>query len=863
MIQDAIARQLEDDLRACAREPIHLSGAIQPQGWLLVASMPDWTLRHASANVEALFGVPLASMIGVSLQQWLSSEVLHALGNALTGGGGEQAGQQRAAQAEIGRDGRLCDFSVHRMGAHLHIEIEPAEPAQRTQSPLVLAQAMIARLAGTRSLDEFHARAAQQMRALSGFDRVMIYKFLDDGSGKVIAESRRATLSPYLGLHFPASDIPAQARELYRRNRIRLIPDAGYAPVPILPLHDDQGRPLDLGFTALRSVSPVHLEYLRNMQVTASMSVSVLCDGRLWGLVACHHASARPLPMDMRAAADLFGMFYSMQVASRERAEEFDYESRARIVHDETVAGLATAADPFALLVERLPALPHLIPCDGAGLWRDGRWQGEGTTPPAEVVAGIIKALSAQVGQDVARTEAMADLAPDAAAASPGISGVLAIQVSPDRGAYLLLFRRELVEVVQWAGDPGQAYTRDGQGRLSPRASFDAWQQTVRGRSAPWTPAECRIAERLRATLLGLQMQRMEDGSLRRDAAGESQKLVIAELNHRIKNMLALMQSMVMQSAEDTDDIREFVDILEGRIRALAFAHDQFDARAQIGGLRELVDAELRPYHGREGRFRIDGPPVLLAAKARSALALVLHEMATNAAKAGSLSVPAGRLEVSWHLDGDGACRILWRERGGPQVVAPSREGFGSTLIRRAIPHELGGGAEVRYPAAGVEADFTIPAQHIHEAPHPPADPQAVPAVDTRVVEGLSLLVLEDNMLIALDTEHLLRRMGARQVEIAGSVEEAMRVLDGGGIQAAVVDVHLGEGGSSLPVADRLAREGTPFAFATGYRDSMMIPEPHRRVPVVRKPGTLEKLAAALGELLPRTGGAGREPDRR
>lgn len=849
MRSDHTAMNLEAELRACARAPIHLSGAIQPHGWLIAVSMPDWTIRHVSVNAAELFGAPLDELIGTSLASWLPREVLHSLGNSVTAGGGEQAGQQRAAQANFGPSAQLCDISVHRAGPHLHVEIEPAEHSHlRTQSPLVLAQAMIGRLAGTRNMTEFHARAAQQMRALLGFDRVMIYRFLHDGSGKVIAESKRAGLEAYLDLHYPASDIPPQARDLYRRNRVRLIPDAGYEPVPIVPARDHEDRPLDLSFTALRSVAPVHLEYLKNMGVTGSMSVSVLCDGELWGLIACHHATPRRLPMDVRAAADLFGMFYSMQVASRERAADFDYESRARIVHDEAMVGLTAAEDPHAALAERLDLLQRLIPCDGAGLWVDGRWRGNGSTPPDAAIPALVRALSQGGGDDLPASHRLADLLPDAQRWAHAAAGALAIPLSAAHDDCLLLFRRELVETVTWAGDPSQPYQTDSSGRLSPRASFGAWKETVRGQSAPWTTAERRVAERLRSALVALRSLRSEESSLARVAAGESQKLVIAELNHRVKNLLALMQSMILHSADTAGDVQEFVETLEGRIRALAFAHDQFDQRAQVGELRTLVEAELRPYHGRPGRFEIEGPTVLLDAKARSALALVLHEMATNAAKSGSLSRPEGRLHVSWRLAGNGDCRIAWRERGGPAVSPPAAEGFGSTLIRRAIPHELQGEAEVRYLPGGVEGEFVVPARYLRQQAAAAAAPEPGRALPP-VAEGLSILVVEDNMLIALDTEHALRRLGARSVEIAGSVAEAMRILDAGGVQAAVIDVHLGEE-TSQAIADRLAHEGLPFAFATGYHDRVMIPREHREVPVIRKPGTVEKLAEVLAGLL-------------
>lgn len=839
--------------RSCEREPVHLSGAIQPHGYLVVCSMPGWFIDHVSVNLAQALGMEPEAMIGQSLDGLLPEDLMHALGNAATTVMMESGGQQHIAQADLGPLGGRCDFCLYRTGGRLYIEIEPNErDALQGQQPLALAQGMINRLAGTADMEEFFDRAVQQMRSMTGFDRVMIYRFMHDGSGEVIAEARRSGMEAYLGLHYPASDIPAPARELYRRNRLRCIEDAGYTPVPIHPGVDRQGRPLNLGDTALRSVAPVHLEYLRNMGVGASMSVSVLVNGALWGLIACHHRVPRRVPMEIRSAADLFGMFFSMQVSVREGNRDRDFEARARLRHEELITELAGAENATDALVDRLGDLRRLVPCDGAGLWLDGAFHRDGAAPPATAMPALLAMLAEKSGREVFATHHLGAEVDGAEEYARDCSGLLALPISSRPGDYLMLFRSEHKQTITWAGDPNRPYRTDaGTGKISPRSSFAAWQQTVRGQSEPWSAVEQRVAERLRVALLEHVLRGAESDHDEQRIGGQRQRLVIAELNHRVKNLLALMQSLVMSSHDSADDLQEFVENLEGRIRALAFAHDQITPRSDHeASLRALVDSELSPYAQAGRMIDVDGPRVMLDNRSGPALALVLHEMTTNAVKYGALSVPGGRLGVTWSIDDAGRCVIEWVESEGPTVKPPGQAGFGSTLIQRSIPFELQGEATIDYAPEGLRARFALPGEHFKLDTRTGIEVDAPAPQATPLGSNLTVLLVEDNMLIALDTEHVLQRIGAAQVEVAGSVEEALEILQHVKVDAAVLDVNLGRQ-TSLPVADALRERGVPFVFATGYHDRAMIPDSHETVLVLRKPytpdGLTRSLSAAIG----------------
>src|ERR687890_279644 len=294
----------EDPLQRCADEPIAVPGAIQPHGALLAVTEPDLAVVVASANAADVLGTTPASLADV-----LGSADLDRLRAGLAGDPSEiDPLRVTVAGAEV-------DLVVHRADGLLLTEWEPLAGAEQAGAVWHARLALVLqRLSASRTLDALTASLARDVRALTGFDRVMVYRFDPEWNGEVVAEDRRADLEPFLGLRYPASDIPAQARALYATNWQRLIPDATYRRVPLEPAANPvTGRPLDLSGAMLRSVSPVHLEYLANMGVVASMSVSLIDSGRLWGLIPCHHYAGahRPSYTD-RAAAEFLGRTASL-----------------------------------------------------------------------------------------------------------------------------------------------------------------------------------------------------------------------------------------------------------------------------------------------------------------------------------------------------------------------------------------------------------------------------------------------------------------------------------------------------------------------------------------------------------------------
>lgn len=843
------------DLTNCDREPIHILGAIQPVGFLL-ALTSDWIVARASANVGDYLGRSPTDLIGEPLADLLSAKVMHDLRNRTAMLRGPDA-TERMFGCVLLDGGQPFDISIHFSHGQVVIECEPASGEPSDASGTV--RSMISRLDQCADLQTFFREGARQVRALVGFDRVMVYKFAPDGSGEVVAEAVRGGIGKFLGLRYPASDIPQQARKLYERNLLRVIADVNATPVPIVPALDEHGAPLDLSLSTLRAVSPIHIEYLKNMGVDASMSISILVDGKLWGLFACHHYSPRCPSFERRSITELFAQMFSMRLESFERQATVHYERRARDISDQLLGAVASdetlLKDPDWLG----DILTNAIPADGVGVWINGSFAFSGLTPEADDFRRIVRALNGTASGKVYATDQISSLVEGAEAFSSAAAGLLAIPISRAPRDYVVLFRSELVRSVRWAGDPHKPVEYGPNGpRLTPRESFAEWQELVRGRSQPFSPSEVRVAETLRATLIEVVLRLADDASAERQRASARQELLIAELNHRVRNILGVIRGLIRQSQPSDPAVKEFVSVVDGRIHALARAHNQItDDHWGPAPLRALIDAEARAYIEPRERIEVSGEPVMLNPQAFSTMALVLHELVTNSTKYGSLSGD-GQVAIAWERNDAGDLVLTWEEHDGPPVTPPTRRGFGTTIIGKSVPYDLGGTATVDYAPSGVKALFRIPARHVSEQPksiagtpiryprpaygHPTEPPEPM-------LTGLDVLLVEDSLIIALDAEDVLQRLGAETIATSGTVEAALDAIDANRPSLAMLDINLGDR-NSFPVADRLLELGIPFLFATGYGEQAQLPMEHRNQIIVQKPYTLENVARAVSDLV-------------
>jgi light-regulated signal transduction histidine kinase (bacteriophytochrome) len=501
----------ELDLSQCEREPIHLLGGIQPHGVLLAfREEPTRPLAVVSANTESLLGLPPEAILGASLTRLVPEAEL------------ERVRAQGAGPVRVVVEGRAFTALLHASDGLSVLELEPVgrEDEGLEEDALAAVQRLVSPLArahGTRAMLQVTAEA---VRELTGFDRVMVYRFDADWHGEVLAESRAQGVDSFLGMHFPASDIPAQARALYTRNPLRLIANVKAAPVPLVPaVPRALGRPLDLSGAALRSVSPVHIEYLRNMGVGASMSLSLLKEGALWGLVACHHLKPRHVSAARRRACEVLCQLLALQLSAEERgAEAAESAHRAELLGRLAVAlgegrpGSLPGADALPVALTHHGALLlELTRSSGAALML-GDGQPPllvGQTPPAAEVEALGAWLAARPwGEEALCTPRLGALYPPLAGRTDVAAGLLAVRLEPTAPRFAVWFRPEVARTISWAGNPVKpAEPEPGHARLHPRGSFAEWKETVRGVSLPWTRADREAAEGVRGALVGVVLR--------------------------------------------------------------------------------------------------------------------------------------------------------------------------------------------------------------------------------------------------------------------------------------------------------------------------------------------------------------------
>jgi light-regulated signal transduction histidine kinase (bacteriophytochrome) len=600
----------EDALLRCADEPIAIPGAIQPHGVLLAVTEPDLTVVIASANAEALFGGPVESR---SLDELIDTAALrHGLPTDLA----------EINPLRVLVQGQDVDLVVHRADGLLLAEFEPVPGAEQagatwhSRLPIVLQ-----RLSAAATLEELTASLASDVRALTGYDRVMVYRFDPEWNGEVIAEDRRDDLEPFFGLRYPAGDIPAQARALYATNWLRIIPDATYRPVPLQPSVDPRtAKPLDLSGAMLRSVSPVHLEYLANMGVVSSMSISLIDRGKLWGLIACHHYAGphRPSYTD-RTAAEFLGRTASLLLHTTVAAgEQGDVVAvSARQAELAALVGRSPRSLASALTDGGVTAL-DLVPSSGAAVRINGQLRLLGSTPPAEQVVPLVQAL---LDQGITATDAAPAAVPEAAGLAGTASGVLAVEVGRGIGDFVAWFRPEVLREVNWAGNPYTskiAETAAGP-RLSPRQSFSAWSETVRETAQPWLDHEVAAAQTLGANLTSAALTAAQEES--RMATALQRTLLLEELPKIAGVELA---ARYLPSAEDVvgGDWYDIVPLPGGRVSIVLgdVAGHGLAAAAVTAQLRHALRAHL---------LRAAGPGAALDGLNQLIAALLPGELAT------------------------------------------------------------------------------------------------------------------------------------------------------------------------------------------------------------------------------------------
>ncbi|MBH8575133.1 GAF domain-containing protein [Nostocaceae cyanobacterium CENA369] len=503
------------DLSNCNKEPIHIPGFIQPHGVLLALKEADLTILQVSENTFNIFGVHPEELLNQNLSNLLESDQVNLLRDCLYQ---EDLPIVNPVEFNIKNNGNILHFDgiLHRSNSTLILELEPLAAAKTNaffQFYHLVKQAML-KLQVASTVTELSQILAKEVKKITGFDRVMVYRFDENWNGIIIAEEKPEYLTAYLGLHYPASDIPQQARNLYSQNWLRIIPDAKYQPVAIVPTNNPlNDQPLDLSRSVLRSVSPLHTEYMHNMGVAASMSISIMKNQKLWGLIACHHQKPKYIPYEIRSNCEFLAQMTSLEMSAREDIEDTEYKIQLKSINTKLMEYMSLENNFIDGLINKNPNLLHLVNAQGTVVCFNGNYFPIGNTPEQQDIHNLVEWIAQNRQEEIFYTDSLAQFYPEAEKFRDVASGLMVISISKTQKNYVLWFRPEVVRTVNWGGNPNKPVEviANGSIRLSPRKSFELWKETVLLKSLPWKSCEISAALELRNAIIGVVLRKADE----------------------------------------------------------------------------------------------------------------------------------------------------------------------------------------------------------------------------------------------------------------------------------------------------------------------------------------------------------------
>lgn len=578
------------DLTNCDKEPIHIPGLIQPHGVLLAVTQDrENRIVQASGNTDVLLGIGVETLLGTPMAGLVGAEQLEALLERSVNA--KETADLQYIILTIDVAGQPVEFFsiIHESEGLMIVELEPApEDEEDSTTDFEWIRTFFGRMKQTANRAEASQAAAEQVKEMLGYDRVMIYEFDEQWNGKVIAEAKEEGLESFLGHHYPASDIPKQARELYLRNWLRTIVDVHYTPVPIVPtLQPLTGKPLNLSLSILRSVSPLHIEYLQNMGVGATTTISLIHNNKLWGLVTCHHYSPKYVTHRVRNLCNFLGSFFSSELYQRQQLDSYQAELQLRSKANRIANVFSGNSSSFRImeqLGEEEQTLLELMDASGAAVCYQDKLMLYGVTPSKDQVRQLAGWLAGKAKDYQYCTSQLSLEYESAMAYKDKASGVLYLALTPGQQYYIIWFRPEVVEIVDWAGDPAKAVIQDKEGvRLSPRKSFEKWRQVVQATSLPWKEQHLNILPELKSILRG-----QTENQLRQ---AEEQALQNARsLRHNEQRYLQLMELSPVAFFMITDEV-----IVYSNNRALELMAIEKGQSVTGEPFMRFVDVSFRP----------------------------------------------------------------------------------------------------------------------------------------------------------------------------------------------------------------------------------------------------------------------------
>jgi chemotaxis family two-component system sensor kinase Cph1 len=690
MTQDPryLSPDLPVDLSNCDLEPIHIPSSIQPHGLLIAARESDLRIVYASENSFEIIGIAPVGVFNRTLLEILGADALSSIQEAL---GKESYFPANILTRTIRACGQtLFDVSAHRAGSLLCVELEVALEPRHWDLLGVRLEKAISELGRPKTLESLFGAIPPLIRGISGFDRVMLYRFDGDGHGEVIGEDKAEGMEPFLGLHYPATDIPQQARRLYLLQRLRTIADVGYSPVRVLG-HPKLARaePLDMTYCGLRSVSPIHIEYLQNMGVAASLGVSLIPRSEMWGMILCHHRSSRHVAPEVRSLCDLLGQVISLLIGVTLQTQSYAERLANKALLDLLSAAIEEKVSIVAALAENASVSLSVTGADGAILHIDGVTKLIGSTPPLAESTAVISALRPKLVEGISCSDRLGMLSADFAPLASTASGALMVQFG-QREDCIVWFRGEMARTVHWAGDPASSkQTSDSTFRLSPRKSFETWKEVQQGRSLPWRSGDMEAAVSLQRIITNALLKRIaarvaqlseHREELERRVTERTQELrqlltekdmLLREVHHRVKNNLQVVTSLLsLQMGVDGESAS--LQAAYGRIHSMSLVHQQIYESETLADLdfgiyiqnlaKQVFDSYCVDPDRIEMILKVDS--MLLLIDEAIPCGLILNELVSNALKYAFSDGRKGLLEISFRNTGNRGAELMVRDNG-------------------------------------------------------------------------------------------------------------------------------------------------------------------------------------------------------
>ncbi|MCJ8280213.1 MAG: ATP-binding protein [Rivularia sp. ALOHA_DT_140] len=502
------------NLTNCDREQIHIPDSIQSHGVIFVLKPVDFTVLQVSKNIQSLLGYSPEDVLNQPLLNLLSESDINSIERCLA----EDFDHVNPLKISLTIQDNIQYFDaiVHQYKELVILELEPT--LEREYVNFVkfynLVNSCVAKIQATQTVLDCCNVIVKEIKKLTGFDRVMVYRFNDDGSGNIIAESKIDKMIPYLGLRYPATDIPLQARQLYINNWLRIISDVNYQPVEIIPtLNPLTKKNIDLSFSSLRSVSPIHIEYLKNMGVTASMSISIIRNQQLWGLIACHHSQPKYVSFEVRTVCEFLGKILSAELIEKQDNQELDSRIKIKNISKYFVERISQTDNFIDALIREEQKLLDIVAATGVVVCSKDDFISIGEVPEKTEVQYLLNWVDNQTKDNIFHTNTLPILYPQAEKYKDVASGLLALVISRTQRIYILWFRPEVIQTVDWGGNPTKSVEKlpDGEIRIHPRKSFALWQETVQNSSLPWKKSEIEAVAELRSAIVSIVLNKADE----------------------------------------------------------------------------------------------------------------------------------------------------------------------------------------------------------------------------------------------------------------------------------------------------------------------------------------------------------------